>query len=67
MKPSLETDRALINELGGVTKVAEELHISVQRVSNWNRRGIPSKVKLDHPDLFLRDLKNKAKREKAKA
>jgi hypothetical protein len=38
-------------------KVAERLGWtkdgSVQRVQNWKSRGIPSEVKLKHPDLFL--------------
>ena len=38
-------------------KVAELLgydkHGGVQRVDNWRRRGIPPKVKLERPDLFL--------------
>jgi hypothetical protein len=51
-------DAALIDTLGGPTKVAELLGYSkeqggVQRVSNWRTRGIPPKVKLEHPEIFL--------------
>lgn len=52
------TDAELIAHLGGPTKVAELMKIDkdggVQRVQNWITRGIPPKVKLDHPELFLR-------------
>jgi len=52
-------DKDLIKALGGPTKVAELLGYDkaqggVQRVQNWIERGIPSKVKLDHPHIFLR-------------
>jgi len=53
------SDAELINDLGGPAKVAELLGYDkrsggVQRVSNWITRGIPSKVKVDFPHLFLR-------------
>lgn len=46
----------VIDSHGGPTKVAERMGIlsepgSVQRVSNWKRRGIPAEVRLDHPWL----------------
>jgi hypothetical protein len=52
------TDKDLIRELGGPTKVAELLELDkekggVQRVANWMSRGIPAKVKLAYPNLFL--------------
>lgn len=54
----MSNDKALIESLGGPAKLAERLgypkEIGPQRVSNWITRGIPSKVKVDHPDLFLR-------------
>jgi hypothetical protein len=47
----------LIDGLGGPAKVAELLgydkHGGTQRVHNWIARGIPPKVKLERPDLFL--------------
>jgi hypothetical protein len=52
------TDADLIDELGGPAKVCELLsipkHGGVQRVQNWKARGIPARVKLERPDLFLR-------------
>jgi hypothetical protein len=51
-------DSELIDKLGGPTKLAELLRFDrhgPQRVSNWRKRGIPARVKLDHPELFLRD------------
>jgi hypothetical protein len=53
----IKADWALVTALGGPVKVAERLGWtkdgSVQRVQNWKSRGIPSEVKLKHPDLFL--------------
>lgn len=53
----MDGDRKLIEELGGPSRVAELLnypkHGGAQRVQNWMTRGIPAKVKLEHPDLFL--------------
>ncbi|MDP3228496.1 MAG: hypothetical protein Q8N13_11045 [Acidovorax sp.] len=58
-----ERDRELIAELGGPSKVAELLGLpklgGQQRVQNWLARGIPSKVKIQRPDLFLRALAGK--------
>lgn len=51
------SDSELIDLLGGPTRLAERLGYikagGVQRVQNWKARGIPARVKLDHPDLFL--------------
>lgn len=51
-------DSQLIDELGGPTKVSDLLGYrrlgGVQRVQNWKLRGIPARVKLQRPDLFLR-------------
>lgn len=56
----MATDRELIEHLGGPAKVAELLnydkHGGVQRVHNWMTRGIPARVKLNHPDIFLRGI-----------
>lgn len=56
----MSNDKKLIEDLGGPAKVAELLgydkHGGVQRVQNWITRGIPPKVKLERPDLFLRDV-----------
>lgn len=54
-------DPELIKSLGGPAKVAELLGFDktaggVQRVQNWITRGIPPKVKLEHPEVFLRHL-----------
>lgn len=64
-------DAELIQSLGGPAKVADLLGIDknggVQRVFNWLSRGIPPKVKLERPDLFLPHLKPVEKRTKAAA
>lgn len=36
-----ERSRQFIDYAGGGTKLARELGVSPQRVSNWRRRGIP--------------------------
>lgn len=46
------SDKDLIEQLGGATKIAARLGCSVQRVQNWKDRGIPAQVRLDHPDVF---------------
>lgn len=51
---SIETDKNTLLNLGGSTKVAELLGFKdKQRVQNWMKRGIPAKVKLEYPHLFL--------------
>jgi len=54
----MSNDKQIIEDLGGPAKVAELLgydkHGGVQRVQNWTTRGIPPKVKIEHPDLFLK-------------
>lgn len=54
---SFMDDKTLIESLGGPTRVCEILGYEkaggVQRVQNWMTRGIPPKVKLEHPEIFL--------------
>jgi hypothetical protein len=55
---AMHSDSQLIDALGGPAKVALMLGYDtdaggVQRVSNWKKRGIPSKVKVERPDLFM--------------
>lgn len=53
----IDGDRKLIEAMGGPTKLAEVLgydkHGGVQRIQNWLSRGIPPKVKLQRPEIFL--------------
>jgi len=52
-----DQDKKLIEELGGPKKVADLLGYAdggIQRVQNWLTRGIPAKVKVDHPEIFLK-------------
>jgi hypothetical protein len=55
---SIDHDKALIERLGGPAKVAELLGYDkdggVQRVFNWTTRGIPARVKLAFPQIFLK-------------
>jgi hypothetical protein len=55
----MSSDKQIIEDLGGAAKVAELLgldkHGGTQRVHNWIARGIPPKVKLEYPHIFLKD------------
>jgi hypothetical protein len=58
-------DAELIKQLGGPAKVAALLQFDktiggVQRVQNWMKRGIPSKVKVDFPHIFMKRAGKKA-------
>ena len=53
----MKTDKEIIDSLGGPAEVVRLLGLSgkpgqVQRVHNWKSRGIPARVRLDHPDVF---------------
>ena len=55
----MDADRDRIRALGGPTKLARLLGYEEggpQRVANWLVRGIPPKVKLERPDLFMAPL-----------
>ena len=57
----MNTEIDVIELLGGPKRVAEMLGISdkpgaIQRVVNWRRRGIPSRILIDHPE-FHRKVK----------
>ncbi|MDQ4625050.1 MULTISPECIES: hypothetical protein [Janthinobacterium] len=60
----MNNDKKQITELGGPTKLAELLGYAkqggVQRVQNWMVRGIPSKVRLDHPEIFAAAFRSSA-------
>lgn len=53
------TDKELIEKLGDTTALAKLLGFTEQRVSNWKRRGIPPKVKLENPELFQNTTQTK--------
>lgn len=61
---TLNSDKALIETLGGPAKVAELLGYDkdggAQRVHNWITRGIPARVKISHPEIFLKQQEGKA-------
>ncbi|MBL7091337.1 hypothetical protein [Acidovorax sp.] len=66
MDTSIDSDKALIERLGGSTKVACLLGFKkdggVQRVENWKKRGIPSHIKVRRPDLFMADEQSQTAR-----
>ena len=49
------SDKQVILDLGGISAVARLLKTSPQRVWNWTHRGIPARIKIAHPELFLKD------------
>lgn len=65
------TDKEIIAFYGGPAKLAAILNYEkqggVQRIQNWLTRGIPAKVKLEHPRIFLSDevLNSKKPRKKS--
>jgi hypothetical protein len=46
-------DAALIVAMGGPSALASLLGQTRQCVQNWLTRGIPTRVKLENPELFL--------------
>ena len=62
----LHPDSKIIDDLGGPSKLSELLgydktHGGVQRIQNWKKRGIPSSVKISHPELFMTELIDRIK------
>ena len=61
--------KAIIRKLGGPAKVAKDLGFEgkrgVARVCMWQKRGIPSKILLDHFSYFFArtELRQEEKRE----
>ena len=58
---AMNQDAQIIQRLGGPSEVARRLGYEVknrgaQRVHNWLKRGIPSAVKVKHPELFMPEL-----------
>lgn len=53
----MKNDAEIIRKLGGAAKVARLLNLpkksGAQCVHNWKTRGIPARIKLCRPDLFL--------------
>lgn len=67
----MSADESLIKRLGGPAKVAQMLGYDksggVQRVHNWCKRGIPARVKIQRPDLFMLPLAEPAAQEAQRA
>lgn len=49
----MHKDKEIIDKLGGVGTVSKFLGVGYTTVYNWLGRGIPAKVKVMHPDLFM--------------
>ncbi len=48
----IAADAARIDKEGGPAAVARKLGVSVQRVHNWTKRGVPWPVRLAFPKMF---------------
>jgi hypothetical protein len=52
------TDKEIIEFYGGGTKLARKLglltHHDRIKVNLWKSRGIPAKIKLQYPEIFLK-------------
>jgi len=55
------TDKELIEQFGGSSELARRLGTTKQRVQNWKSRGIPARVKLQFPAIFLQSLLSSSK------
>lgn len=58
-------DKTLLLSLGGPAKVARLLGYGkggTNRVCNWMDRGIPSAVKVQFPEIFLKPAKRSGRR-----
>lgn len=51
-----EEDKQIIKQLGGAGKVSKLVGVSRQRAQNWLTRGIPAKIKIQFPELFLKEV-----------
>lgn len=64
-------DKDLIEHLGGPASLAKLLgyrtESGTQRVHNWKARGIPSKVRLAHPELLMPTLMAKLRKQAKRA
>jgi len=47
------TDKELIEQLGGVTAIADALSYNYTTVHNWLTRGISRDAKIAHPEIFM--------------
>lgn len=54
---AMNDDAQLIEQLGGAAKVASLIGLGgpggTRRVCNWKTRGIPAKVKVAFPHIFM--------------
>ena len=51
------SDAEKIERLGGTACLAKLLKINMSNVTNWKRRGIPYKMIVTRPDVFVDRLK----------
>lgn len=59
----MKTPKQIIDSHGGPAKLAEKLGFDkrrggIQRIHNWETRGIPPSIVLQFPDVFLPDVIN---------
>ena len=56
----IKEDAALIDKHGGAAALARKLMLKgrgQERVQNWKTRGIPPRIKLMYPEIFMPAIK----------
>lgn len=52
----------LIHAYGGLSRFAKVCGTTPQNANNWKHRGVPAKVVLAHPEIFLKQVIAKPKK-----
>lgn len=58
MDKRVNEDKRLLQSIGSYAEVGRITGNSPQCVFNWTKRGIPARIKLKYPDLFLNSKKS---------
>ncbi|HFC3706510.1 TPA: hypothetical protein ACFJJC_002222, partial [Neisseria gonorrhoeae] len=57
MEEIINEDKRLLQSIGSYAEIGRKTGNSPQCVFNWSKRGIPARIKLQYPDLFLNPKK----------
>lgn len=58
MDKRVSEDKRLLQSIGSYAEIGRITGNSPQCVFNWTKRGIPARIKLKYPDLFLNSKKS---------